>query len=126
MACELRWVHYNHNTKNNNKSGFRAAINMIIILLLLLFIYFWIWNVILIIYNICSFVYYHWIRIRLTLRFPHLIEVRVGCESSPCQNSGTCVDGIGMLTCECPAGYVGDMCETGRKLVSFLVFRLVI
>ena len=44
------------------------------------------------------------------------------CESSPCQNSGTCVEnGIGMFTCECPAGYVGDMCETGRKLVSFLV-----
>ena len=37
------------------------------------------------------------------------------CESSPCQNSGTCVEGIGMFTCECP-GYEGDMCETGRKL----------
>ena len=34
------------------------------------------------------------------------------CLSEPCQNGGTCQDGLGTHTCECAAGYTGDNCET--------------
>ena len=31
---------------------------------------------------------------------------------SPCQNGGTCVDGINSYNCNCNVGYSGDNCET--------------
>ena len=34
------------------------------------------------------------------------------CESSPCKNGATCVDGIAEYTCLCKSGYEGDDCET--------------
>ena len=36
------------------------------------------------------------------------------CESNPCKNGASCVDGIGSYTCNCPQGYTGDECEIGR------------
>jgi hypothetical protein len=33
------------------------------------------------------------------------------CDPNPCQNGGTCVDGIASFTCECTAGFFGDTCE---------------
>jgi len=36
------------------------------------------------------------------------------CASSPCQNGGTCVDGINSYTCNCKKGYIGSNCETDR------------
>ena len=35
------------------------------------------------------------------------------CSSSPCQNGGTCVDGINRYDCSCTVGYTGVDCETG-------------
>jgi Notch-like protein len=34
------------------------------------------------------------------------------CAGAPCQNGGTCVDGVNAYTCTCPAGYTGTNCET--------------
>lgn len=34
------------------------------------------------------------------------------CASNPCQNGGTCKDGINSFTCQCPPGYTGIQCET--------------
>ena len=39
------------------------------------------------------------------------------CDSSPCQNGGTCVDGINSYTCNCKKGYIGSNCETGNILI---------
>ena len=36
------------------------------------------------------------------------------CESDPCINGATCVDGVNNYTCICAAGYSGDLCETGK------------
>ena len=36
------------------------------------------------------------------------------CSIAPCQNAGTCVDGVNEYTCACADGYTGLQCETGR------------
>ncbi|MEW5851040.1 MAG: HYR domain-containing protein [Myxococcota bacterium] len=33
------------------------------------------------------------------------------CSPDPCQNGGTCVDGVGTYSCSCPEGYSGTNCE---------------
>ncbi|MFE8596283.1 LamG-like jellyroll fold domain-containing protein [Archangium violaceum] len=34
------------------------------------------------------------------------------CSPNPCQNGGTCVDGVNSYTCQCPSGWTGTNCET--------------
>ena len=36
------------------------------------------------------------------------------CMESPCNNNGTCIDGIASYTCECPLGFEGQDCETSK------------
>ena len=38
------------------------------------------------------------------------------CASSPCMNTGTCVDGIALYSCTCADGYTGIHCETGELI----------
>ena len=33
------------------------------------------------------------------------------CMEEPCNNNGTCTDGIADYTCTCPLGYIGSDCE---------------
>ena len=34
------------------------------------------------------------------------------CSPDPCQNGGTCTDGINSYNCSCIVGYTGNSCET--------------
>ena len=36
------------------------------------------------------------------------------CDPNPCQNDGTCEDGVASFTCQCVPGYAGDTCDTGK------------
>ncbi|XP_019637428.1 PREDICTED: fibropellin-1-like isoform X2 [Branchiostoma belcheri] len=38
------------------------------------------------------------------------------CASSPCQNNGTCVDGVDKFDCVCDRGYTGVLCEQDLDL----------
>ena len=33
------------------------------------------------------------------------------CKDLPCQNGGTCVDGVGSYACNCEEGFLGNNCE---------------
>ena len=37
------------------------------------------------------------------------------CISILCQNGGKCTDGVLSYQCDCPDGFTGTICETGRK-----------
>lgn len=36
------------------------------------------------------------------------------CQSNPCRNGATCVDGINTFICLCLPSYVGALCERGK------------
>ena len=37
------------------------------------------------------------------------------CGSNPCENGGTCDDGMNEYRCHCVEGYIGANCETGSS-----------
>ena len=43
-----------------------------------------------------------------------LVEI-YECESSPCENDGTCTDMEDGYMCECEFGFTGSECETGNS-----------
>ena len=45
------------------------------------------------------------------------------CDSNPCQNGGTCEDGIESFLCSCPFGYESDQCQTGKIKAFIYIFR---
>ena len=45
------------------------------------------------------------------------------CASDTCQNGGTCLSLIEGTSCQCPGGFAGQRCETGKRRMcrSFVV-----
>ena len=43
------------------------------------------------------------------------------CKDKPCDNGGTCKDGIGTYKCICPTGFTGADCE--KSLLKFILFH---
>ena len=37
------------------------------------------------------------------------------CESNPCRNGGTCIDGVNSYACICSGGWEGAHCETSAS-----------
>ena len=36
------------------------------------------------------------------------------CANSPCQNGGSCTDGVNQFTCQCVPGFSGTNCEISK------------
>lgn len=43
------------------------------------------------------------------------------CESNPCKNGGTCIDGVNSYKCICSDGWEGAFCETSESVVLALM-----
>ena len=39
------------------------------------------------------------------------------CQSSPCQNAGTCTNDVNKYTCTCQPGYTGANCQSGEVCI---------
>ena len=40
------------------------------------------------------------------------------CQSNPCLNGATCLDGVNSFTCLCLPSYAGELCEQGQPLLN--------
>ena len=41
------------------------------------------------------------------------------CNSLFCENGGACIFALGIAYCHCPRYFVGDICQTGKRKVTF-------
>ena len=49
------------------------------------------------------------------------------CSSDPCQNGANCsTPAINVFSCQCEAGYTGELCETGKCARQFLLLLLLL
>ena len=39
------------------------------------------------------------------------------CRPNPCNNGGSCTDGVNTFSCNCATGFTGTTCDTSRSLV---------
>lgn len=68
----------------------------------------------------CSIVVYE-----VIVGYGVLIAEINNCDSSPCQNNGTCTNRVNNYTCNCIPGFTGGNCET-RKLHSNTVIIIIV
>ena len=43
------------------------------------------------------------------------------CQGVSCLNGGTCIDSVASFSCDCLAGYSGQLCET--SMIAQLIYR---
>ena len=43
----------------------------------------------------------------------------------PCENGGTCEEGVGEAICRCADGFMGHLCQDGMQSISFQCFRIL-
>ena len=48
------------------------------------------------------------------------------CASYPCQNGGTCVDGVNQFSCKCVPGFEGDLCDSGKFASQGMLYMILI
>ena len=66
------------------------------------------------------------VSIRITIKTMNYITDIDECASSPCENGGTCTQGINLYNCSCEPGYTGEQCEMGKSIhVSGFLINLV-
>ena len=54
----------------------------------------------------------------------YLVDINE-CKSNPCENGGTCTDGVNRYTCKCSPGYTDATCQTGVSDVNTVVMFCV-
>ena len=47
----------------------------------------------------------------------HIVDMD-DCQSDPCTNGGTCLDGISSYTCHCSVEWTGDHCEVSKQNIT--------
>ena len=58
-----------------------------------------------------------WLIKLFNLKLNHLLFTdKDECDPNPCQNGGTCTDGIDSFTCSCEEGFTGITCQTGKQI----------
>ena len=59
------------------------------------------------------------------LKFKILLQDIDDCVNHTCANGGSCLDGVNNYSCSCMAGFTGDRCGTGKKLLTYLVITII-
>ena len=65
---------------------------------------------------------FHWYFYKFLLDTFELTDVDE-CDSSPCLNGATCVDGVDGFSCSCVDGYSGDLCDIGNTYEALMLIN---
>lgn len=47
------------------------------------------------------------------------------CSGGPCEHGGTCIDLVGGFRCECPPEWTGDVCDIGKSLSQYMIWKFI-
>ena len=46
------------------------------------------------------------------------------CQPNPCQNDGTCTDGLHSYTCACELGWAGTDCDISKRFLYLKIYSI--